>query len=429
MSAQHESTARTVLANTGWLLADKVCRLTISVLVGAWVARHLGPIAFGELAYVLALLALLQAACTLGFDGPVVRDIAQESQRTANLLGSAMGLRLAAGIAGWIVAMLVVRALRPEDTAALVMIALAGAALVFQPAEVVDLWFQSCSRSKATVGYRLAAYLAVALFKVALILQDAPLWAFAGTAAFDALLVAAALTLAYSRSPATARWHFDRVIARRLLAESWPFMLAALSVGIYMRIDQMMLRDLSDERQLGLYSAVIPFSQAWHMLPMTLCASLLPRLSQLRQESPQRYRLRLQQTFSLMTWGGAAAAGLTAVCAPWLVRWLLDARFADAIPVLQWHAITNVFVFMGVAQSLAIVNERTPHVALIKTLIGAAVSVAMNLLLIPRWGAVGAAWAAIVAYGASAVLVNAIVAPEAFRMQLRSLFPFGHVAR
>jgi len=415
---------RQVAANSGWLLLDKLMGAMLGLLVGAWVARYLGPAKYGQLSYVLALLALFQAACMLGLDGPVVRDIAQDLSRAATILGSAFRLRVAAGAAGWLAAVIAVIVMREGDTEALAMIAIAGAALVFQPVDVVDLWLQSQSKSRVSIPFRLVAYSASALVKVWLILASAPLWVFAGSALADVVLVSLALAWAYVRQPSPGRWSWDRSCAKRLLVESWSLMISAVSVGIYMRIDQVMLRELADERQLGLFSAVMPFSQAWHMVPVTLCASLLPKLAQIRWPDPTHYRLRLQQLYTLMTWGGVAAAGLTALCASWMVRLMLGPRFEDAIPVLQWHAITNVFVFMGVAQSLAIVSEKTPRVALIKTLIGAAVSIALNFFLIPQWGAVGSAWAAAIAQCCSTVFSNVLIAPDAFRMQLRAFYPF-----
>ena len=423
------SSRRQVAANSGWLLFDRLTRALLSLLVGAWVARYLGPVAFGELAYVLALLALFQAACSLGLDGPVVRDVAQDRSHASAVLGSALRLRVVVGAVGWLTAVVAVVAMRPGDSVALAMVAIAGAALVFQPAEVVDLWLQSQSKSRISIPFRLTAYCAAALVKVSLIVAGAPLWVFAVSALADAALVAAALALAYTRQPSPTGWHWDRSRAMRLVRESWPLMLSAVSIGIYMRIDQIMLRELADERQLGLYSAVMPFSQAWHMVPMTLCASLLPKLAQLQRADPEHYRVRLQQLFTLMAWAGAAAAGLTALCAPWVVGLMLGPQFEDAIPVLQWHVLTNVFIFLGVAQSLTIVNDRSPRVALYKALVGAAVCLGANYLLIPHWGAIGSAWAAAAAQFFSVILSNLLVAPNTFHMQIKAFFPFYPVRR
>jgi O-antigen/teichoic acid export membrane protein len=124
-----------------------------------------------------------------------------------------------------------------------------------------------------------------------------------------------------------------------------------------------------------------------------------------------------------MTWGGIAVSAFTVACAPWLIGLLLGPRFKDAVPVLQWHAVTNVFVFMGIAQMLAIVSERTPRVALLKTLVGVFVSIIANMMLIPRWGAIGSACAAVSSYCCSAVLSNVFLAPKAFRIQMKAFIP------
>jgi O-antigen/teichoic acid export membrane protein len=414
-----------VLANAGWMLCDRLLRMAIAVLVGAWIARHLGPALFGELAYILAFLALFLAACGLGLDGPVVRDVTKDPGRATAVLGSAFRLRLAAGTVGWLTAILVVALLRPADNVALAMVALAGAALLFNPAEVVDLWLQSQGKTKISVPFRLSAYVAVALAKIVLILIDAPLWTFAAAALLDMVFVAIGLFWVYKKWPAQGSWRWDGRCARHLIKESWPLMFSALAVAIYMRIDQVMLRELSSERELGLYFAVLPFSQAWHIVPIALCASFLPRASQLQETEPVQYQMRLQQLFTLMAWSAIFVSSATAISAPWLVKTLLGPHYVDAIPILRWHVFTNVFVFLGVAQNVAIVSERTPRHALLKTISGAATSVLANCLLIPHWGAVGAAWSALLSYGVSAVVSNAVVSPHIFVMQIRS-FIFAH---
>ena len=47
-----------------------------------------------------------------------------------------------------------------------------------------------------------------------------------------------------------------------------------------------------------------------------------------------------------------------------------------------------------------------------------------NFILIPKWGAIGSAWAAVIAHFLSGFMLNSIVAPRSFRMQLRALMPF-----
>ena len=98
------SATRRVLANSGWLMLDKAVRAVLGVLVGAWVARHLGPSDYGNLAYVLAVVALFQAIANAGVDAIVVREIARTPDQAGDILGSALLLRLCAGALGWVAA-------------------------------------------------------------------------------------------------------------------------------------------------------------------------------------------------------------------------------------------------------------------------------------------------------------------------------------
>jgi O-antigen/teichoic acid export membrane protein len=242
---------------------------------------------------VMAIAAMFQAAATLGLDGIVVRNISQQPEQAPRLLGTVLGMRLMAGALGWCATVALVWVLRPGDSAALLLAAIFGSSLVLFAAEIVDLWFQSQSRSRLTVGPRVTAYVVVAALKLVLVFTQAPLWAFAAAVPCEAALVALALRLAYRRNACTGKWAWSGELARRMLRESWPLLLSALSVMIYMRIDQVMLSELAGDTALGLYSVILPFSQAWHIVPMTLCASALPRLAQLRELDEAAYWRRL----------------------------------------------------------------------------------------------------------------------------------------
>ena len=78
---------------------------------------------------------------------------------------------------------------------------------------------------------------------------------------------------------------------------------------------------------------------------------------------------------------------------------------------------------MGIAQNLSIVTEKMPKLIMLKTFVGVVVSLVANYMLIPQWGAVGSAWAAVISYGSSVVLSNIFLAPNALRMQMLAFVP------
>lgn len=77
------------IGNTGWLMADRVLRMIIGLVVIVWVARYLGPENFGLLNYSIAFASLFLAFATLGLDNIVIREIVNNPESTEEIIGSA----------------------------------------------------------------------------------------------------------------------------------------------------------------------------------------------------------------------------------------------------------------------------------------------------------------------------------------------------
>lgn len=411
-----------MIANSGWLIFDRVVRALLGLLVGAWVARYLGPSEYGVLAYVLAYIALFQAVAGLGADSIIVRDIAQRPETAATTLATALALRLALGVACWAGVIGAAGLTSNGAPRVMVLAALAGGVLVFQAGDVVDLWFQSQSQSRRTVLAKLITYLLSSGAKVALILQQAPLAAFALVISLEAAASALALWIAYRRLPTAHRWQPCVSSARALLHEAWPLILSSLAIMVYMRVDQIMIQQLLGSRELGLYAAILPISQFWQVLPLSIAISLAPAIARMRANDPERYRTSLIHVFRAFFYAGLICAVLTASVSTVLVELLFGNAYHDSARVLAIHSFSNVFLFLGVAHGLWLTNERRVAVRLWGTLCAGLCAIGFNLALLPRIGLIGAAWASIVAQAVAAFLINALLDRRSFSLQLDAIF-------
>ena len=82
-------------ANTSWLMVEKIFRSVMLLVVGAYVARYLGPGQFGLLSYAISFAALFSTISTLGLDSIVVRELVKNGIKRDELLGTAFFLKLA----------------------------------------------------------------------------------------------------------------------------------------------------------------------------------------------------------------------------------------------------------------------------------------------------------------------------------------------
>lgn len=404
--------------NSGWIFFDKILRALLGVLVGAWVARYLGPTQFGELAYCIAFIAIFQSLTNLGLDGIVVREIANYPERANIVLGTTFQLRLFTGLISWALALIVYGITNSFENQGILIVALVGAGMIFQVADTVDLWFQGNSQSKRTVMAKVAAYLLSNTIRVALILMEAPLIAFAAIIAIESALTAFALRLSYKQLPSKRVWRKHLPEAKKLLQESWPYLISGLSIMLYMRIDQIMIKSMLGEHELGIFSAIIPISNLWNMIPAALCVSLAPLMARKKLVGSEALNDSLIKMFRFFWLLGFIVVVFTLMLSKFVVETMYGQAYIESISVLNIYVFTCIPIAMGLGQGLWLLNERKSYLSPLQTITGAVVSVATNLVFIPLWGVEGAAIAAVLSQVSSCFLVNSIFARNLFVMQM-----------
>jgi PST family polysaccharide transporter len=373
--------------------------MAVGLLVGVWIARYLGPSEFGLLNYAIAFVSLITPIALLGLDQVVLRDLVNQPDRARETLGTAFGLKALAGCLTWVLALVVI-ALTREDTQMRAIVALAAAPLFFQAFDTVALWFQSQVRSKYAVIARNVSFMAVAVLRILLILAGAPLLWFAAAVAAEALFTALGLIVAYLRcGERFLAWHGTRARAIELLRSSWPLLFSTLAIAVYMKVAQIMLGQMLDSSEVGIYAAALRISEVWYFIPGAIVASVAPTLINAKRTDLALYQRRMEQLLRAMALlGYAVAVTVTFIASP--LTWALyGPEYAAAGPVLSLHVWAGVLVCLGGAQHAWLINEGYTIFAMISTAVGAIVNVAFNSLLIPVQGAFGAAIATLISYG------------------------------
>lgn len=415
-----------VRRNVSWLMADKAVRLVVGLLINVWLVRYLGAGQLGLLGFTQSVVAILAILSQLGMETILVRELVRRPGESAALLGSAVALRLAGAVATLGLGLAAMALLRPGEPTAMVLAAIFGATTLFQALDVVELWFQSRSRFGPFVVARAAAFVLASLAKVAALLAGAPLEWIGAALAAEFVLGGCALVVAFRLQPDAVRaWRPDGRTALGLLAESWPLLLNSVAVLLSIRIDQAMLTLMQGDRENGLYAAAQRLSEVLFFIPLAVVGAAAPALLRSHQSSPGEYYRRLGRVFSALTWIAIALAVPISLLAQPLVVLLFGAEFAASGPVLALHVWSAPALFLGVAASNWFVAEGRQRALLARSAIGAVLNVALNLWLIPVWGARGAALATLLSQTVAHVLLNALFpsTQRLFRMQLRALLP------
>ena len=424
---KHHSGFRKYFANTSWLLGERVLRMVVSLFVGIYVARYLGPEGFGLLSYTLSFVWLFSSLASFGLDDILVRELVQSPEKRNNLLGTVFWLKVCGTVVMGTAIALVLQ-LKADEQQTFWMIALITFGFLFQATNVVDFYFQSQVQSKFAVRAQAFQLLITSLFKIYLVWNQAELIWFAFALMLDQAVVAVLFLIMY-------RWKiewfpffsFTWTQAKKLMRDAWPLIFAGMVVSVYMKIDQVMLKEMLNTKAVGVYAAAVKLCEAWYYVPIVITASLFPVIISSKQKSDTLYQQRMQKLYDLMVWVSVTVAIPTTFLADWVIVILYGNDFEASATVLRIYIWAGVFTFLGVASFKWLVTENLQRYSFYVLAIGAIINIGSNLLLVPIYGINGAAVATFISYGIGSYAGLAFFkkSRQAFWMTTLSFNPFG----
>ena len=382
--------------NTSWLLVEKVIRMGVGLFVGIWVARYLGPDRYGLLSYAQSFVALFAAIATLGLDEIVVRELIKDESKRDRLMGTAFLLKLIGGIVVLLLLAIAVNFTSNDAFTNLIVFILASGT-IFQSFNVIDVYFQSKVLSKYVVYANLISLLLSSIIKVVLIVINAPLIAFAWAFLFDSVILALGFIYFYFHNNLSVKnWKFEKTIAIKLLKDSYPLIFTSIAIVVYMRVDQVMIKEILGEKEVGLYSAGIKLVEAFYFIPVLISSSLFPSLVHSEQESDEKFNVRFERLLYSILWGVVFLILPLYFGARYIILILFGSQYFLSYEVLKIYCFILFFSGFGVISSKWLITKNLQKFGTYRTYIALVINVVLNLLLIPKYNIEGAAYASLI---------------------------------
>ncbi|WP_437786539.1 flippase [Sorangium sp. So ce1097] len=397
---------RRIARNAALLLLKQAVMAVLGVVFVGYLARKVGVAAWGEFQASLAIAGIVTIAAGVGVRGYLAREVAVRPELGPRHLGAALAIR---GVTGTLVlgaTVAVALATRSGVGAQLVVLAAASqlATLLYS---TMWLSFEAHERFQ----YILYAELGARLFVIAL---SAALLAlgFGVVAAAAAFLLGNVLELAITAHYVRSRLYRPEFTTPP--AELWQITKRSLPIGALgalagalLQVDRVMLRALCDEQAVGIYSAAWVLSENFRLLPdVLLGAAFAAGMRLYAQDGAAFGRLYSGCMLVAALFGLPVAAGVF-LLAPDIIRLVYGASgdYVESADVLRILAcgVPVTFAFQVVTLPL-LAGKR--EVAMVQVLTVTLVAkVALNLLLLPRYRALGAACATL-AVGAGSLIAS-----------------------
>ncbi|MBE0471976.1 MAG: flippase [Methyloprofundus sp.] len=394
------------LANTSWIMGEKIVVMGLGFLVTVILARYLGPEQFGILSYAISLVALFGVAGHVGLSGLVIRELVKEPENKQVIMGTSFALKGAGYLIGLILVLLVAFLTEPMNSVEFWVLVIVAFSLVFKPFDVIDFWFQSRLEAKYTAISRTLATVVSSAFQLVLVFVSANLVMLAAAHLVQATLTVLLLvSFFFIKSKLNIKsWQFSKNKAKELFSQGWVVFLGSIFAVIYLKIDQVMLKWLVGAEEVGIYAVAATLSEAWYFVPVAIVASFFPKLIKLKEHDPTLFHHRLQQLFDFLFILALGVAIVVAFLAQPIITIFFGESYIGAASILVVHIWSAVFVFLRAGFRNWMFIENMLMFSLITHGIGALVNVALNFWLIPQFGGLGAAYATLLAYATASYI-------------------------
>lgn len=413
-----QETLKKVTTNFTWLLSERLLLMAVTMVVGIYVARNLGPENYGVLNFAISFVGIFMAMSELGLANVMVKELVNREGMHNKLMGTSFLLRLIGSVVMFgtvLAASLITDTDQQEKT---LMYIIAGG-VILSSFQSIRFYFQSQVLSKYEAIARTSAMIILSVAKIVMVIVEAPLIYFGYAYLLRDLTQTISLLYFYKKKKGSVfSWSFDKSIAKGLFYDCWPIVISGLVVSIHMKIDQVMINQMIGSVEVGYYAAATKLSQVWLFIPTIIVSSVYPVLIKYKKQSEDLYKKQLSKLYDLMVVLALAVAIPTTIFSDWAVNMIYGSEYHKTGQVLALHIWSGLFVFMGIVRGNWTVIEKQQKFNPIIQAGGALVNVSLNYFLIPYYGVVGAAVATL-ATVATNLLITPIFINNKYREQVK----------
>jgi O-antigen/teichoic acid export membrane protein len=361
-------------------------------LLGFLAARWLQPVAFGQYSAAFAYVGLFRMLPDLGMSYASTLEISRDRSLATRLVGNLLGFQALLS-AVTLVLCLGLGALLfegPTWTATLVL--------------SVDVVLKAV---KSTLRFLLKSHERFAAEAVSLLIERSAILVLAvlalrlgyGLLGFVLVFVVVRL-LDTTGLYVWVRTRVVPIVPRRdvalwgeLLRKGLPFAYAGAVILLFFQVDQVLLELMRGSREVGWYGAPVRVLEGLTLVPRILGYALIPTMAALFPHDPARVTALYARGTKYLLLAGLPVAAFGALASEPFMEFLFGPEYRPSAAASEILLPAAAFMFLSNfgETTLACVN-RWRTIVIVSTLALLA-NLALNLLWIPVYGIVGAAWA------------------------------------
>jgi len=413
--------ASSIIRNSFFTAAARGIQIATSYLVAVAVARYLTIRDYGEYSFIAALVASAMSLSYFGIQQVLIREIARDRENAGSYIGAASLLRSVLSAVA-IVSLLTLGPfldLSPLAKRAVLIAVLGEFFLAFSM--LTRSIFQAYEKMVYEPLLALLGSLTLAAgVGAAIVLDLGLLWLFGAAAVANAVQFATGACL--------LRKKIVRPTSRLTpqLVKTFFKHAAVIGVGVFLsmnlfRVNVFLLKALSTIEEVAVFQLPHNLVIQLQVLPYALVTAIFPVFSRLIHEDPARVAGIFEKLFRyLLVFSLFAALGLSLFASEILAA-IFGGKYASSVPVLAVVAWSLAPLSLDMVLNSMLVAMNKQKYSIYYAGVAICVNIVGGLLVLPRYGAFGAAFLSLFSYCIMFACSFSLVARQGFRISLPGL--------
>ena len=406
-----------VIKNAGWIIGCKIAQSALSLVINMISARFLGPSNYGLITYVASIVAFVLPIMQLGLSKTLVMDLIERPNKEGTVLGTAFAMNIVSALACMTAVYGYLRIVDSNEPTTILVGFIYSISLIFQATEIFNYWFQAKLLSKYISIASLIAYVVVAFYKIYLLVNGKSVVWFALSNSIDFAIISVILFVVYQKK-GNQRLSISFKLGKEMLKRSKHYILSAMMVTIFQQTDRIMLKQILNETETGYYSAAITCVGVTAFIFQAIIDSFRPEILEAKKKKSINYESDVSMLYCVITYLALIQCVVMTVCAKPIVLILYGSKYINSITPLQIAVWFSTFSYYGAVRNIWILAENKQRYLWIINLSGAILNVVLNAILIPFFGASGAASASLVTQVFTNVIIGYILKPISYNNKL-----------
>ncbi len=406
--------------NTLWLLVGELLTLLLYTLVGIAVIRYLKPENYGALSYVVAFNQISYAFSRFGFNGLVVREIIRNENFQFKILGTTFWVRFVGSFLVFIIFLPISYFVSP-DFELFLFTTLLNFGLILHSFDVVDFYYLAKVKAKYISIRKIIQVSLVSLFRVILILLKAHLFWFVLSYLFEALILALVSWLIYRNQKLPSFFNisfFDFKIAKSIIKYALPLFIAGILNIVQAKVDQIIILRLLSRQELGYYSSAMRIIEIFGFIPMVSYMSFYTSVERAKVYAREKFEGRLRDLYRLMMLAFIFTGLPILFFGKKIIPFLYGKSYEPAGFLFSLMSFRLFFTYFGMIRGIYLLTENLTWFGTLTHFFGASFNILFNLILLPRYGSVGAVISFILSFTITVFLFDLIYQKTRYNIKI-----------